>query len=42
MLDDDLLDVSDLKIKNVDEVIKEKVDEAKILTSKYNDNTPIK
>ena len=33
MIDDDLLDVSELKIKNVDEVIKEKLNQAKILTA---------
>jgi hypothetical protein len=33
MIDDDLLDVSELKIKNVDEVIKEKLNQAKVLTA---------
>lgn len=33
MIDDDIMDASELKIKNVDEVIKDKLNQAKILTA---------
>lgn len=41
-LKDDLFDISDLKIKNVDEIIKEKVDETILLSAEFDKKIPEK